>query len=120
MTANTYPVHGLPSPDPEEQCSTAELAAYGRKPVEPITIAFEGPIVDVTGVEAFYRALNAADLAWHPDTPFEDYVQFGGGLEPCFSAEEADRLNGLMDAARRLDPTDGIALKVYEEGLDRC
>lgn len=52
-------------------------------------------------VKAFFRALNRKlGLAWHPDTPFEDYVQVGTkGEVKTFDKKEAVRLNRLMSGA---------------------
>lgn len=63
-------------------------------------------------VRTFFRYLvQDLKLNFHPDTTFEDYIEFDTG-EPSFSEAEAKRLNAMMDQC-----FETIGEKVYEVGL---
>jgi len=45
-------------------------------------------------VRTFARQLLLARIAFHPDTPFEDYITKDG--TPCFTPAECEMYNGLL------------------------
>ena len=53
-------------------------------------------INSLRGVNLFFKVLNQASLAFHPDDSFTDYIDLET-KQPCFSENEALRLDGLMD-----------------------
>lgn len=73
---------------------------------------------DEAAVEAWLQALIAAGINFHPEESFGELVFFGTGA-PCFSAEDARRLDRLMDRAYELcDPCE-VAVRVFK-AAERC
>jgi hypothetical protein len=73
---------------------------------------------DEAAVEAWLRALIAAGINFHPEESFRELVNFKTGAR-CFSAEDAKRLDRLMDRAYELcDPCE-LAVRVLE-AAGRC
>jgi hypothetical protein len=68
---------------------------------------------DEAAVEAWLRALLVAGINFHPEESFRELVDVRTGAR-CFSAEDARRLDRLMDRAYELcDPCE-IAVRVFE------
>lgn len=73
---------------------------------------------DEAAVEAWLRALLAAGINFHPEESFRELVEVETGAR-CFSAEDARRLDRLMDRAYELcDPCE-VAVRVLE-ATGRC
>lgn len=70
-------------------------------------------LADEAAVEAWLRALLAAEINFHPEESFRELVDFKTGAK-CFSAEDAIRLDRLMERAYELcDPCE-VAVRVLE------
>jgi hypothetical protein len=68
---------------------------------------------DEAAVEAWLRALLAAGINFHPEESFRELVEVKTGAR-CFRAEDARRLDRLMDRAYELcDPCE-VAVRVFE------
>ena len=68
------------------------------KPAKPATVArvkFRGPVRTAADRARFFDALLDAGLNFHPDTPFDDYVNLSDNTR-SFSDREARRLDALM------------------------
>lgn len=55
-------------------------------------------IKTIDDVKQFFKDLIGEDLNFHPDTPFEDYIN-GDTKEPTYTKDEAAFRDGLMDRA---------------------
>jgi hypothetical protein len=53
-------------------------------------------IETIDDVKTFFRQLLAEDLNFHPDTPFEDYINCETELD-AYIKEEAEIRNKLLD-----------------------
>ena len=70
-------------------------------------------LADEAAVEAWLRALLAAGINFHPEESFRELVDLKTGAK-CFSAEDAIRLDRLMERAYELcDPCE-VAVRVLE------
>jgi len=56
--------------------------------------------------KGYMRGWFGGSGGFHPDSAFEDYVT--PSLEPCFTAADAERLNGLLDKAMEVLANAGI------------
>lgn len=75
-------------------------------------------LADEAAVEVWLRALLAAGINFHPEESFRELVDLKTGAN-CFSAEDASRLDQLMDRAYELcDPCE-VAVRVFE-AAERC
>jgi hypothetical protein len=73
---------------------------------------------DEAAVEAWLRALLAAGINFHPEESFRELVDLNTGAK-CFRAEDANRLDRLMDRAYELcDPCE-VAVRVFEANARR-
>ena len=78
-------------------------------------------INSLRGVSLFFKALNKASLAFHPDDSFTNYIDLET-KEPCFSEKEALRLDDLMDKCFEIceplgeDKIYDIAMKQFLKG----
>ena len=73
---------------------------------------------DEAAVEAWLRALLAAGINFHPEESFRELVDLKTGAK-CFRAEDANRLDRLMDRAYEVcDPCE-VAVRVFE-ATGRC
>jgi hypothetical protein len=70
-------------------------------------------LADEAAVEAWLRALLAGGVNFHPEESFRELVDLKTGAK-CFSAEDASRLDRLMERAYELcDPCE-VAVRVLE------
>lgn len=73
---------------------------------------------DEAAVEAWLRALLAAGINFHPEESFRELVDLRTGAK-TFRAEDAKRLDRLMDRAYEVcDPCE-VAVRVFE-ATGRC
>jgi hypothetical protein len=82
-------------------------------------------IKTVKDVEAFAKQLIAEGVSFHPDDDFRDYVFFKEN-KPCYSEEEADKRNKLMEQCFNVCEKDGIDIyavmlevTLKETGMDK-
>ncbi len=74
-------------------------------------------INSLKGVSLFFKALNQASLAFHPDDSFTNYIDLET-KEPCFSESEAMRLDGLMDKCFEICEPMGEG-KIYDIAMEQ-
>jgi len=72
-------------------------------------------IESIDDVRNFFKQLLNEDLNFHPDTPFEDYIDLQT-KKPCFSKEEAEMRNKLMDDCFVVCEQDGV--DIYEIAME--
>ena len=65
-------------------------------------------------VKAFFEDLKTLDLAFHPDTPFGDYVDGAG--KRTFTKDEADSLDSIL--AECFVVCDDVSEDIYLVGMD--
>jgi hypothetical protein len=75
-------------------------------------------LLDEAAVEAWFRGLLAAGINFHPEESFREMVNLNTGAK-CFRAEDAIRLDRLMDRAYELCDTCEVAVRVFE-ATGRC
>lgn len=68
-------------------------------------------IKTIEDVKTFFQQLLAEDLNFHPDTPFEDYIN-GETRHPTYTYVEADIRNKLMEQC--FDVCDEVNIDIYE------
>lgn len=69
------------------------------------------------GVEKFFdHLLDQRKLTFHPDTPFEDYINIET-REPSFTKEEVETYNRLMEESFSICESEGI--DIYEICCDK-
>jgi len=66
-------------------------------------------------VKAFAKQLIAEGVSFHPDDDFNDYVYFKED-KPCYSKEEADLRNALMNNCFEVCEKEGV--DIYELMLE--
>lgn len=77
----------------------------------------ESHITSTKEVEKFFdHLLEERKLNFHPDTPFEDYINIET-REPSFTQEEAETYNRLMEESFSICETEGV--DIYEIGCDK-
>lgn len=72
-------------------------------------------ISTVEDVQKFFMELKNEDLNFHPDTPFEDYINIDTGL-PIYTDAEVTKRNVLLEQA--FDVCDKIGSDIYEIGFN--
>ena len=72
-------------------------------------------IGSMADVMYFFILLNNLDLAWHPDNPFQDYINRETG-KPTFTSSEAENLNRAMEQA--FDICSKAKVDIYEMCID--
>ncbi|RZK10572.1 MAG: hypothetical protein EOO46_10245 [Flavobacterium sp.] len=82
-------------------------------------------IKDIKDVEAFARQLVKEGVSFHPDDDFNDYVFFDEN-KPCYTREEADQRNLLMEQCFEVCEKAGadiyatmLEISLKETGMDR-
>ena len=66
-------------------------------------------------VKTFFRQLLVEDLNFHPDTPFEDYINCES-RQDTYTPEEAATRNKIMDAC--FEVCESINIDIYELAND--
>ena len=74
---------------------------------EGLILPFNGPITSAADVQTFFHALLSSGVSFHPDDTFKDTTHRNTGI-PTFTAEEATRLDSLMDEAADVCNREGI------------
>ncbi|MEA5458954.1 hypothetical protein VB796_07895 [Arcicella sp. LKC2W] len=74
-------------------------------------------INSLKGVRLFFKALNHASLAFHPEDSFTNYINLET-KKPCFSEKEAIRLDGLMDKCFKICEPLGEG-KIYDIAMEQ-
>jgi len=76
-------------------------------------------------VKAFAKQLIAEGVSFHPDDDFNDYVNFKED-KPCYSKEEADLKNELMNNCFKVCEKEGVDIydlmlevTLIETGMDK-
>jgi len=76
-------------------------------------------------VKAFAKQLIAEGVSFHPDDDFNDYVYFKEN-RPCYSKEEADLRNELMNDCFKVCEKEGVDIygvmlevTLIETGMDK-
>lgn len=76
-------------------------------------------------VKAFAKQLIAEGVSFHPDDDFNDYVNFKEN-KPCYSKEEADLRNKLMNICFEVCEKEGVDIydlmlevTLIETGMDK-
>ncbi len=75
-------------------------------------------ITQINGIEdvkTFFRQLLVEDLNFHPDTPFEDYINCES-RQDTYTPEEAATRNKIMDAC--FEVCESINIDIYELAND--
>lgn len=72
-------------------------------------------IIDIERVKTFFKQLLDEDLNFHPDTPFEDYINCET-RQGTYTAEEAATRNKLMDACFEVCESNGA--DIYELAIE--
>ncbi|WP_276132453.1 hypothetical protein [Polluticoccus soli] len=72
-------------------------------------------IESIDDVKTFFRQLKTEDLNFHPDTPFEDYIN-GETKQDTYTKEEAITRNRLLD--RSFDICERDNVDIYELGIE--
>ena len=72
-------------------------------------------INDIEDVKIFFMELLDEDLNFHPDTPFEDYINCET-RQDTYTAEEAVTRNKLMDACFEVCENNGV--DIYELAIE--
>lgn len=72
-------------------------------------------IKTIDDIKVFFRQLLEEDLNFHPDTPFEDYINCETRL-PTYTTLEADARNKLMDNC--FEVCESINIDIYELSYD--
>lgn len=68
-------------------------------------------IETIDDIKTFFRQLLAEDLNFHPDTPFEDYINVETGQD-TYTPEESKLRNELLDQC--FDVCEREAIDIYE------
>lgn len=72
-------------------------------------------ITSVKSVRVFAKQLIAEGISFHPDDNFHDYVFFKEN-KPCYTKEEADFRNALMEQCFKICEKEGV--DIYEIMLE--
>ena len=75
-------------------------------------------ITQINGIEdvkTFFRQLLVEDLNFHPDTPFEDYINCES-RQDTYTPDEAATRNKIMDAC--FEVCESINIDIYELAND--
>lgn len=86
-----------------------------RRLMDGATVSSDAQIL--TEVPAFFDAVLACGVAFHPDTPFEDYVEMGNTEQRSFGEYEAGVLNRRLENCFKVCAT--FNQDIYAIGLDR-